>query len=569
VSTAHRHPVVLLWHMHQPQYRDPLTGEYILPWAYLHAIKDYVDMAAHLEANPAARAVVNFTPVLLEQVEELAARVAAHLSAGARLPDPLLAMLADASLPKDAASRLQLLRACLRAHRVHMIERYPQYAELVELAGTFATAERVAFASDQYLRDLAMWHHIAWLGETVKRSDLRVAALLEQGREFSAQHRRALLVLIGELLGGVLPRFRELQQLGRVELATSPYAHPLLPLLVDFNSARDATPDAPLPRAAGYPGGTERALWHMRAATRVFERVFDVRPAGCWPSEGAISAKTLDIIEGCGYRWTASGDNVLRGCLKVQPDAAGGETVPETLGGAWQVPDHRLQCFFRNDELSDLIGFTYANWHGDDAVRHFVGELEGIARENAGQRGRLTLIALDGENAWEHYPFNGYYFLSGLYTALADHADLELMTLSTFLDRKHEPAALTRVVAGSWVHGTLGTWIGERDKNAAWDLLVEAKRAADSVLSQPDLAAPARARIEQHLALCESSDWFWWLGEYNPAETVREFDALFRHQLARLYEVLGKPAPTMLGQPLSAGGQPATGGVMRRADERG
>ena len=197
---------------------------------------------------------------------------------------------------------------------------------------------------------------------------------------------------------------------------------------------------------------------------------------------------------------------------------------------------------------------------------NLVGELERVAREDSGPRGRVTLIALDGENAWEHYPFNGYYFLNGLYAALADHAELELMTLSTFIDRGNEPAPLTRVIAGSWVHGTLGTWIGERDKNAAWDLLVEAKRAADSVLSQPDLAAAARARIERHLALCESSDWFWWLGEYNPAESVREFDALFRHRLTRLYDALGQAVPSILGQPLSAGrGQPVMGGVMRRA----
>jgi alpha-amylase/alpha-mannosidase (GH57 family) len=229
-----------------------------------------------------------------------------------------------------------------------------------------------------------------------------------------------------------------------------------------------------------------------------------------------------------------------------------------------------LQIFFRNDELSDLIGFTYSSWHGDDAVGHLVSELERIARQESGQPGRLTLIALDGENAWEHYPFNGFYFLNGLYTALADHAELELMTLSTFLDRGHEPAPLNKVTAGSWVYGTLSTWIGERDKNAAWDLLVEAKRVADLVLSQPDLAASARARIEQHLALCESSDWFWWLGEYNPAESVREFDELFRHRLSRLYDALGQPVPAILGQPLSVGrGLPATGGVMRRASKHG
>ncbi len=570
MSTAFRHPVVLLWHMHQPQYRDPLTGEYILPWVYLHAIKDYVDMAAHLEANPAARAVINFTPVLLEQLEDMAERVAGHLHDGCKLPDPVLAMLADEPLPTDAEPRLRLLQACLRAHRQHLIERYPHYAELVGLSEALATVDRVTFASDQYLRDLAIWFHIAWLGETVKRSDLRVAALIQQGRNFTAQHRRALLELIGELLSGVLPRFRALQERGQAELSTSPYAHPLMPLLVDFNSARDAMPDVPLPCAAAYPGGTERALWHMRTGTQVFEEVFGVRPAGCWPSEGAVSAMTLEIIESCGYRWTASGGNVLRGCLKAQSDVTWSEATPGELGRAWQVPNHLLQCFFRDDELSDLIGFTYANWHGDDAVGHLVGELERVARLNSGQHGRLTLIALDGENAWEHYPFNGFYFLNGLYAALADHAELELMTLSTFLVREHEPAPLNKVIAGSWVHGTLGTWIGERDKNAAWDLLVEAKRAADSVLSQPGLAAAARARIEQHLALCESSDWFWWLGEYNPAESVREFDELFRHRLTRLYDALGQPVPAILGQSLSVGrGHQATGGVMRRAGTPG
>ena len=568
MSAARRHPVVLLWHMHQPQYRDPLTGEYILPWVYLHAIKDYVDMAAHLEANPAARAVVNFTPVLLEQLEDLAERVAAHLHDGRRLPDPMLTMLAEEPLPTDAGQRLQLLQGCLRAHRQHLIGRYPHYAELAGLADTLATPDRVTFASDQYLRDLAMWFHIAWLGETVKRGDLRVAALLERGRDFTAQQRHTMLELISELLNGVLPRFRALYEQGRIELSTSPYAHPLMPLLVDFGSAREAMPGVALPRAGEYPGGAERALWHLRAGVEVFEEVFGARPAGCWPSEGAISAKTLELIESCGYRWTASGGNVLRGCLNGLPDAVRNEPSSGELGRAWQVPGQRLQCFFRNDELSDLIGFTFATWHGDDAVGHLVGELERVARENRGQDGRVTLIALDGENAWEHYPFNGYYFLNGLYAALADHAELELTTLSKLLDRGDEPAPLPRVIAGSWVYGTLGTWIGERDKNAAWDLLVEAKRAADSVLAQPGLAAAPRARIERHLALCEGSDWFWWLGEYNPAESVREFDSLFRHRLMRLYDALGQPVPPGLAQPLSSGhGQPAMGGTMRRAGQ--
>jgi hypothetical protein len=152
-----RLPVVLMWHMHQPQYRDALTGQYVLPWTYLHAIKDYVDMAAHLEAVPAARAVVNFTPVLIEQLEEIAARIVQHLESGAALPDPVLALLGPAEVTQAAAQRLELLRACLRAQRTHMIERFPAYLELATLAESFATPELVGYASDQYMHDLAVW----------------------------------------------------------------------------------------------------------------------------------------------------------------------------------------------------------------------------------------------------------------------------------------------------------------------------------------------------------------------------------------------------------------------------
>ena len=569
MSGAARFPVVLLWHMHQPQYRDPVSGEYILPWTYLHAIKDYADMAAHLEANRQARAVVNFAPILIEQLEELAARVSAHLTDCEALPDPVLALLSEAPLPLDPDARLTLLQACLRAQRVQLINRYPAFAELADLAVTFDTRERMAYASDQYLRDIGVWYHIAWLGENVKRSDARVAVLIERARDFGPAHRRVLLELIGDLLAGLLGRYRALAERGQVELAMSPYAHPILPLLIDFHAARESVPAAPLPHAAQYPGGEQRAAWHMEEGLRVFRRVFGRAPTGCWPSEGAISARALSLLEAHGMRWAASSGNVLRGCLRADAASeAGGAgatgAAPEL--SAWQVPGSTLSLCFRHDELSDLIGFTYQSWHGDDAVRHFIGELERVAAEQAGQPGAMALIALDGENAWEHYPFNGYYFLQGLYAALASHPLLELTTLGDVLARQPARQALRQVVAGSWVHGTLATWIGDPDKNAGWDLLVQAKIAADEVLADERLPSQRRITIERQLALCESSDWFWWFGDYNPYEAVRDFDRLFRHQLASLYRLLGRPAPEALAHAISVGrGAPEGGGVMRRA----
>jgi alpha-amylase/alpha-mannosidase (GH57 family) len=558
-----RLPVVLFWHMHQPQYKDALTGQYTLPWTYLHAIKDYTDMAAHLEANPAARAVVNFTPVLLEQVEEIARRIAEHLKEGTPLPDPVLALLGPEPVPLDPAQRLSLLRACLRAQRQQMIERFGPYLELATIAETLGTPARISYASDQFLHDLAVWYHLAWLGETVRRTNPTVAALIERGRDFTPGERRELLSLIGELVGEVVPRYRTLAERGTIELSVTPYGHPIIPLMIDFKSAREALPTLPLPQHAQYPDGAARAAWHIEEAVRVFTRAFGSAPAGCWPAEGAVSTATLQMLSSVGhFRWAASSSGVLRGSLALTDAQAAAD--PLAYNRPYRLGATGMNCFFRDDALSDLIGFTYATWHGDDAAHNLVNELAALAQRYAAG-GHAVLLALDGENAWEHYPFNGYYFLKALYTLLASHPQLELMTLSQCLERGMAPAPLSRVLAGSWVNGTLATWMGDAAKNRAWDLLCDAKLAYDRVL--PTLSDPGlRAEAGRQLALCESSDWFWWFGDYNPADAVAQFDQLYRRQLVTLYRRLNLTPPGELALPISqGGGNPEHGGAMRRA----
>jgi alpha-amylase/alpha-mannosidase (GH57 family) len=558
-----RLPVVLLWHMHQPQYRDALTGQYVLPWTYLHAIKDYTDMAAHLETHPAGRAVVSFSPVLIEQIQEIARGIAEHLRSGAPLPDPVLGLLGPEPVTTEPTARLDLLRASLRAQRKQMIERFGPYLELATIAETLATPERVTYASDQLIHDLAVWYHLAWLGETVRRSNPLVSDLTERGRAFTPAHRRQLLVLIGQLVGELMGRYRALAERGQIELAITPYAHPIIPLLLDFKSPRDAVPNMSLPEHGGYPGGAERAVWHIEAGMRVFTDTFGSRPAGCWPPEGAISRGTLELLDRFGFQWTATSTNVLRGCLELSDRQAAHD--PLSYNRPYRVPGTSLSCFFRDDSLSDLIGFTYATWHGDDAAQNLVNELAQLARRYAGN-GHAVLIALDGENAWEHYPFNGYYFLRALYSLLASHPMLQLTTLSDCLARALEPVPLQSVMAGSWVHGTLATWVGDPAKNRAWDLLCEAKVAFDRVMRESSLDSAQRDAASRQLALCESSDWFWWFGDYNPADAVSQFDRLYRRQLMSLYRLLGLEAPASLSQPISSGGgHPEHGGVMRRA----
>ena len=557
-----RLPVVLMWHMHQPQYRDALTGEYVLPWTYLHALKDYSDMAAHLEENPAARAVVNFTPVLIEQLQEYAQRVANHLRSGAPVRDRVLATLTEAPLPVAAEARLELVTALLRAHRVHLIERFEGFAEVARLAESLASPERIAWASDQMLWDLAVWYHIAWLGETVRRADPRAQELIRQARGFAPAQRRKLLGLVAEVLGGIVPRYRALATGGRVELSVTPYGHPILPLLHDFRAAHDAQPGAPLPKRAGYPGGDDRATWHMAEAIRVFTDAFGIAPTGCWPSEGAISDDALALIDRFGLRWAATSCNVLRNSIASEHDA------PLRRDAPYRMPGQQLTCFFRHDGLSDAIGFEYSTWHGDDAAAHFAAEIGKLAEHYQHDPGRLLLVALDGENAWEHYPFNGYYFLRGMYAALAADPRIELTTFADYLQRAPEAVPLPHVVAGSWVHGTLATWIGDPAKNAAWDLLCEAKDAYDRVVVEGSLDADQVSAAERQLGLCESSDWFWWFGDYNPADAVAQFDLLYRRQLTTLYRLLKLEPPATLSQSLASahGGAAEHGGTMRRAN---
>jgi alpha-amylase/alpha-mannosidase (GH57 family) len=550
--------VILCWHMHQPDYRDPVTREFRQPWTCLHALKDYAGMAEHLEAHPPARAVVNFAPTLLEQIEDYAVRIQSHLAAGTAMGDPLLDALAAPAVPQEPALRRRLVQWCLRAHQERVINRFEPYQHLADMARHCGgDSFHLSYLSDAFLTDLVTWYHLAWLAEGTRASDPRASVLVAQGRGYSHAQRRELLALLLGEIENVIPRYRALADAGRIELSVTPYAHPILPLLLDFASAREALPEAPLPQAASYPGGEVRARWHIEQGMAVFERCFGRPPRGCWPGEGSVSDATLRLLGEYGFAWTASGETVLHNSLREQ-----GEPL-HALCRPWRPALGGPVCFFRHDSLSDRIGFQYAQWHGDDAAANLAHELTQIAHGLEHPERHAVAIIMDGENAWEYFPENARFFLAAMYRTLAASPALELTTFSSALADGVRPGVLERCVAGSWVYGTFSTWIGEADKNRGWDLLVQAKQAFDAAV-QAGLSGASLTEAQRQLAVCEGSDWFWWLGDYNPEEAVRDFEALYRAQLRRLYEMLGQPAPAALDKVLSRGkGSPATGGVMR------
>lgn len=562
--------VVFCWHMHQPDYRDVMTGEYYFPWTYLHATKDYVDMVAHLEAHPKARVVFNFAPILLEQIAEYAEQINAYLHDDGEIKDALLAALAAEKLPVAGSDEfMALAQQCLRSNRERIIERFPAYAQLVDLFQQLETDPNLlSYLNQQFLADLLMWYHLGWMGETYRRDNARLQELQTKAYAFTLAERRELLGVIGAQLSSIAPRYRALAERNQIELAMSPYAHPILPLLLDIQSAREAMPDVILPEAESYPGGEQRAHWHLERGLATFANFFGQRPQGCWASEGALSNATLALLSDAKFTWTATGDSVLHNSLQHEENQIAGAVLSESgcLHRAYQFADSPIQCFFRDDGLSDLIGFKYATWHADDAVGDLINHMESIAEACGNCDDSVISIIMDGENAWEYFPENAYYFLDALYARLSDHPTLEMSTYSDVIaQQKATPFQLPHMVAGSWVYGSFSTWIGDQDKNHGWDMLCAAKRAFDKVLASKHHSAEQLELLNKQLALCEGSDWFWWFGDYNPAQSVSDFEYLFRRHLLNLYNLMEVTPPEALSRSISLGsGAPASGGVMRQ-----
>lgn len=554
--------LVLCWHMHQPEYRDRLSGEFKLPWTYLHVIKDYVDMVAHLESMPTAKAVVNFAPILLEQIEDYSNQVSSFLQDRSAVKDPLLAALVESGITTDPEKRLKLLHDCRKANWERQIARYPMFRRLTEMADWIqAHQDAISYVNSQFIDDILVWYHLAWMGETVKLTDLRVQRLIEKGSGFSLHDRIEILEIIRDLLSTVLYRYKSLARKGRIELSVTPYAHPIMPLMLDINSALEAMPHAMMPTLENYPGGEERVRWHLDKGVATFKHFFGFEPQGCWPSEGSISADTLKLLSDYGFKWAASGGNVLHNSLHIE-----GVQNTHSVHHPYKLADTDMACFFRDDGLSDLIGFEYSKWHADDAVADLIKHLENIAA--FAKHEPVVSIIMDGENAWEYYPDNGYHFLSALYQRLSEHPQIELTTFSECLQNSVMTKPLPRLVAGSWVYGTFSTWIGDVDKNCGWDMLGDVKKAFDKTVSAGRLSEQQLAIAELQLAVCEGSDWFWWFGDYNPGEAVSDFERQYRLNLANLYRLLGEEPPAYLALSFTQGsGDPAMGGAMRRGNE--
>ena len=538
--------LVLLWHMHQPQYRDPTTGQYVLPWTRLHATKDYFGMVRALAEFPRVRATFNLVPSLAMQLEEYGIGTFHEPSFD------LAFRPADALTAEDKAETL--LRA-FQVNREHMLPRWPRFAELFQWAQQDGAAARFALRD---WRDLQLLSQLVWMDEEYLASDPVVNRLAAKGVNFTEQDKNELRAKQLELLARVLPEYCKAAAGGQIEISTTPFYHPILPLLCDTDIARVANPSTPLPQPAFRR--PEDAREQLHRARQYHQRVFGHPPAGLWPSEGAVSDEALSIAAELGFRWFATDEGVLGRTLSLGfgRDAAG---VPDNADRLYsplrlRLGDREITGLFRDHYLSDLIGFVYSRMDAGAAAEDLHRRIRTLGERVHTGRPLTLAVILDGENAWEHFPGNGREFLRQFYRRIQDDADIRALTVSEALAEAGEIPVAEHIFPASWINANFDVWIGHREDVTSWELLRDARdfyaQAADN-RAKGIPGAPSDDQLNsayESLLAAEGSDWCWWFGPENSSFNDAEFDALYRKHLTQVYLALGSDAPDALAEPI-------------------
>jgi alpha-amylase/alpha-mannosidase (GH57 family) len=518
--------------MHQPHYENPLTGQFELPWVRLHGIKDYYDMAAAAESYPRVRFTINVVPSLLEQIADYASgrRTDRYFELSRRGPADL-----------DPAERTFVEENFFSANEGTMIARFPRFTELHRRFKQRIPGRSGLF-TDSELRDLIVLFNLAWIDPSFF-TDPELKRLADKGRGYTEPEKHWVLDRQLAILGGIVDLYQRLQSAGKIELTVTPYFHPILPLLLDSDSAKEALPGVRLPRTRiQLPEDVDE---QVGSAIEAFAAAFGVRPAGMWPSEGSVSDPVVRRLPKLGIRWAASDEDVL-----AHSALADGPPDPRHayLIGGGRDGGEDLALVFRHKRLSDLIGFSYMNWDPKDAARDFVARVLEAAGDAPPSPGTPPLVAviLDGENCWEYYPEDGLFFLRELYTLLDGHPEIEMVTVSDFLRRYPPNRRIERLFAGSWINHNFAIWIGHPEDNIAWDLLARTRAAVVAAAATRPKEDPGARAARRHLLIAEGSDWFWWYGDEHRSAHDQVFDQLFRAHLVAAHEAVGLVAPAEL-----------------------
>lgn len=525
----------LIWHQHQPRYPLLADGTVSRPWVRVHATKDYYDMAALVSDYPNVKVTFNLTPVLLLQLEELANGTKDVYWALTEVP---AADLTD--------EQSQFISSRFFDVNSQIIARFPRFLELAE-------ARDRAFSIDD-LRDLQVLFNLAWTDPGFLEQE-PLASLVAKGEGFSEEDKGVILAEHLRIVSEVIPLHTRLWNEGRIEVITTPLAHPILPLIADSGLATvgDAAALMPANLFQEVSDADQQVIRGLDEAERLLGR----RPVGMWPGEGSVAQLVMSLFSKNGVQWVASGEEVLAKTLDVgsfNRDASDLVEQGDLLYRPWAAQLNRndpVPMFFRDGLLSDLIGFEYSGREADAAADDFMERLRAIRDsldiEAAFASGRpyVVSVILDGENAWENYANDGIDFLSALYQRLNDSDWVATMTPTDYLAEFAEPEPLGDVWPGAWFQPNFATWIGEEEEGTAWDYLFQVRSDLEAAQESPGYEEAYRQML-----FAEGSDWFWWYGSDQESGDDGYFDEAYRDLLGTVYDALGKDRPGFLDVPI-------------------
>jgi alpha-amylase/alpha-mannosidase (GH57 family) len=541
--------LVVLWHMHQPQYQDPETGRYVLPWTRLHALKDYYGMVEALREFPNFHATFNLVPALGRQLEEYAS---------GKFHEPWFSLAFKNADELTREDKAEILLRAFQVNQERLMSRWPRFVELYEWSRPAGGAQALVTFTTRDWRDLQLLSQLAWTEESWFQKDEVVSRLAAKGKDYTENDKSALQEKQQELLRLVLPAYRDAAARGQMEISTTPFYHPILPLLCDSDVARIANPSTPLPRRAFRR--PEDAREHLQLARQYHERTFGEKPAGLWPSEGSVSDQALTIAAEEGFQWFGTDEGVLGRTLNLGffRDSNGVPANADRLFQPWRVQlgEKSIVGLFRDHHLSDLIGFVYSRMEATAAAADLHSRLRQLGEKVSGHQPLTVCLFLDGENAWEYYAGNGREFLREFYRRIASDSDFRALTATEAIAAAGEIPATTGIFPASWINANFDVWIGHSEDVAAWELLWDAREVYARAVEAHQTGrpgAPTETAINQaheSLLAAEGSDWCWWFGPEHSTPNDAEFDALYRKHLTGLYLALGQVAPEELAKPI-------------------
>ncbi len=529
--------VALLWHMHQPYYFNPETQKFQMPWVRLHGLKDYLDMPLAATRQKNTRVTFNLVPSLLDQIELYCQGYTDNFQD--------LSLIPARDLNFD--QKREILNNFFSAYYPYMIKPYPRYRQLYNKRENCKADLNLAiktFSSSEW-RDLQVWSNLVWI-DPVFRNEEPVAELFAKGKDFNEDEKKNLLNFQIDLLRRIIPEYQELYKSGQIEISFSPYYHPILPLLIDTESAREAIPDMELPR--NQFSSWADAKWHITEAINRFHKLFGRKPDGIWPSEGSVSEETLKLFSENNIKWIATDQEILNYSL-IKSGLNPKKFTPHKAYVYEGAP--QTSIFFRDQGLSDRIGFVYSSWDHNRAVDDFILNLKELGEFLKNNLDNIVVpIILDGENAWEYYKNDGTDFLRCFYQALSEDNEIEMITFSEAAEQI-EPTSLSSLYAGSWINHNFKIWIGHQEDNIAWDLLFNARKMlTDFQRKKPETDSAILEKAWRQIYIAQGSDWYWWYGDDHVSEYSFEFDLLFRKHLGYIYNLLNQKPPIRLDQPI-------------------